>query len=80
MKKIIFVSLFALALVGCNEKSAPEVTDTKNIVIDGKTYKPREYLEAFCREANSPADKNCMAVDKQRIVDMSKIRDVKLAD
>ena len=80
MKRIMFLAVCAFALAGCNnDESAPNVSDVKNIVVDGNKYTPKEYLDAFCQKKDSSSDPNCIRVDKQRIADMSGIKKVKPA-
>ena len=77
MLKVIAVSLLAFLIVGCESDAAPNVADVNNIVVDGKTYKPREYIAAFCQKKESASDENCMKVDKKRIADQSSLQSIK---
>lgn len=63
--------LVALTLSGCfHRNSVPEVTDTKNILIDGRRVTAREFLDRFC--LNNATDSTCSAVMIQVQIDTLK--------
>lgn len=76
MKKIALI-LAAFALFGCEEKQkAPEIGDIKNIVIEGKNYTAKQYMDTFCGFPKAEEDKNCLMASKQANKEMSKYKKV----
>lgn len=75
---LIFLIL-SLVLSGCADdkesaqvESAPAIGDIKNIVIEGKAYTAREFVDAFCGFPAASEDKNCLLALQQSKKDMTK--------
>lgn len=76
MKKYIAIIAIALAVTGCVKEEAPEITDIKNIVIEGTKYTALNYIKTFCQFEGSQHDVNCKKADEQRVKDQSKFQAV----
>ncbi|WP_107329165.1 hypothetical protein [Metapseudomonas otitidis] len=60
MYKHIAITVFCVAISGCFDNKAPEVSDVNNIVIEGTSYSKTDYLQTFC--ADKTGDANCTKV------------------
>lgn len=72
MKIIYALALAPLLLAGCKE-AVPVVSDVSNIVVDGKQYKPVEFIRTFCQAQESRSDENCIKVEKKMLDDQTRI-------
>lgn len=77
MKRLTLAICTAVLLSGCFKESAPDFSNIESISVNGDKYTPREYLKKFCAFEGAEHDKNCRAVDVQRVKEQSKIRDIK---
>lgn len=70
--KRIALALMAFALFGCDEQpKAPEIGDIENIVIEGKKYTAKQYVETFCAFPGAEKDQNCFLASKQASKEMT---------
>ncbi len=76
MKKYLAVIAIALVVAGCKTEQAPEITDVKNIVVDGTKYTALNYIKQFCQFEGSKSDANCIKAEEQRVKDQSKFQAV----
>ena len=76
MKKYLAVIAVALIVAGCKTEKAPEITDIKNIVVEGTKYSAKDYVKKFCQFEGSKSDANCNKAEEQRVKDQSKFQAV----
>lgn len=76
MNKYLVVVALALVVAGCKTEQAPEISDVKNIVIDGTKYTAQNYIKQFCQFEGSKSDANCNKAEEQRVKDQSKFQAV----
>ena len=78
--RLVHPLLFLIILLGgCADdkeseqaETAPAIGDIKNIVIEGKVYTAREYVDTFCGFPAASEDKNCLLALQQSKKDMTK--------
>ena len=73
MRTALLIALAAVALFGCKPAEPPgppRYDDVKNIVINGKKLKPREYYNTYCVEpSNKFGSPYCLDAERQAISD-----------
>ncbi len=79
MKKILLATL--VMITGCTEVSKiPKISDVSNIIVNDKKYTAIQYIREFCQFPEAEKDTNCYTASVQANKDMSKFRNVKMAD